>query len=189
MRHAALAGLLAFATLPALADDAADALALLSDADCATLACRPAGAFSLGTVDDQSFPVVRSPYVTKSGAVIVYPGESLVFEFPDAGATPGMPRYVPKPTGQEKNTLILTFKRQDAGGTPMMMLDSKSGLDTAIKFDATVTYLTAGGLVPKHSSTCAVLPHIFVNESWPQPLGPIVLTNFRFLSGGNMGCS
>src|SRR5689334_9343861 len=89
----------AAATAPGAGAGAAQSTPLIhpfSAEDCETLACRPAGrSYTVKTGDgkDQAVDVPRSPYVTKDGTIVIFPGERLIIDFPVAGALAGVPRF------------------------------------------------------------------------------------------------
>jgi hypothetical protein len=150
----------------------------LSDADCGKLACRPAGPFAVTGGDP--LPLPPTPYVTADGWIVIFPGETLVVEFPDAGETPGLPRYVADPSDKQKNTLKLTFESRGTGS----MLFLESALPNMLKMDATMSIPARGGLFARYTSTCPVFPKGVGSESWQPGLGPLVLRNFHFLPAG-----
>lgn len=170
---------------PAIAGrgDTVDVASALADTDCATLACRPAG--SLDGLDMRenkvSLPVPRSPYVTADGTIIVFPGETLVFTFANAGETPGKAVYVANPTGKEVNTLTVTYEQK--GTSNMLFLEHSMG--GTLKLDATMTAYSGSRYLAAYTSTCPLRPGLKGNEMWMQPLGPILLANLRFIGTGN----
>ena len=175
----ALAGLTLLAAPRAAAHT--DPHSVFSDADCDTVACRPAGTADLGTRDRHtvSAPVPKSPYVTKDGTIVIYPGEKLLFDFPQAGDTPGLPHYLANPTGSETNTLSVEFTQAKDGNPAMLML--RQTTSHTIKVDATMTVLEDGRVMATHTSTCPLWPNVMGNEMWQQPLGALLIDNVRYL--------
>jgi hypothetical protein len=147
----------ALAGNPALAQHVAvDPVAALSDADCGTLACRPLGSLDALDVHGQkiSLPVPKSPYVTRDGTIVIYPGETLTFAFQPSGDTLGPATYLAKPGGNASNGI------------------------------------SGDRLLGSYTSTCPLISNVMGNEMWQQPLGPILLSNIRFLpdAGATMVC-
>ena len=70
--------------------------------------------------------------------------------------------------------------------------DASAGL-ALTKPDAIIADIRLGaynGLHLIYTSSCAILPKMFDSEGWPEPLGPLVLNNIRFLPDSNtMSCN
>ncbi len=78
------------------------------------------------------------------------------------------------------NTLVISYGQLDprSGG---MMLKTEHNFARPLKFTAVLAVIGQGKYVQHATSTCAVLPGMFGMESWADLLGPLVLTDFRFL--------
>ncbi len=181
---------------PAVIEVSAD-LPGVSDADCGQTMCRPGGNRVQLQLDGQrtiGFTVPKSPYVTKDGAIIIYPGETLEFDFPQAGDTLGTPRFLrDMKNGIKANApataglpaaLTVEFKQDMSGVNPFMIMNLRHTMAKTLKLDATVSGFTHEGLKQAHSSTCALMPKLTDIETWPGVLGPVVLTNGRVVDGG-----
>jgi hypothetical protein len=164
----------------------------ISDADCGQLSCRPGGnrvELHLDAERALSFAVPKSPYVTKDGSIIIYPGETLEFDFPNAGTDLGPPRFLrdtknnvtssDSAAAKAPAALTIDFEQETIGGGPYMHMNLRHTLTKTLKLDATISGFTREGLKQSHSSTCALMPKIFDDESWPGILGPVVLANAR----------
>jgi hypothetical protein len=82
--------------------------------------------------------------------------------------------------GEPGGTLILSYHQ--IAGHPDMALRIEHNFEKPLKYDATIEPVSARGLGnPEHSSTCPVHPLVAGMETWPYPLGPITLRDFRFL--------
>jgi hypothetical protein len=57
-----------------------------------------------------------------------------------------------------------------------------------LKLDATIAIPGSTGFRLSHSSTCAIHPKAFANETWPDGLGPIILEHFRLVPEDKMTC-
>src|ERR1700709_765791 len=64
--------------------------------DCSVVACRAARTFEMQFPGDRlRASIPASPYLTSESHIVIFPGETLVFRFPDAAAaTPGQPHFV-----------------------------------------------------------------------------------------------
>ncbi|HXC57147.1 MAG TPA: hypothetical protein VNU97_17735 [Rhizomicrobium sp.] len=192
---------------------------------CLTAPCR-AGGYSVRVRGEGAHytlvGVRRSPYVLPDGAILIFPGETLVFAFAPDGDMLGAPRFVAEyapqfpaerdTAGDPTATPPLADLPKLAGGLPRDMLAKfppgtvivsygqsagqsgmnltlMSNLAKTMKLDAVIALIASGGYDERHASTCPVLPNLIDDENWAQPLGPMLLTNFRFQpAGGGMVC-
>jgi hypothetical protein len=195
MRTAVLAGaafsIAACANPMAMKSSAPEPMVSLEQA-CARSVCRTeAKPMRLRTPEGTTITLMteRFPYAD-GGRVSIFPGETFVVEFDDARRV-NQPRFVSltdkiddkpgitlAPTGS-KPTMSFELK-QDADG-PSMMLVTKSTLDAIVKFDATMYVPTGDGMRSEHTSTCPVIAGGGSFETWPFPIGMLVLSNFRVL--------
>jgi hypothetical protein len=77
-------------------------------------------------------------------------------------------------------TMIVSYHQ--AIGRPDMVLRIEHNFASPLKYDAEMERVTPNGLAaPKTTSTCPVQPVLAGNETWPYPIGPIRLKNFRFI--------
>jgi len=178
----ALAGLLAI--VPPASAAHRDGEVVTYGADCGASGCRAGGtSIDIKGADgrDYSIPVARSPYVLADGTIVIYPGESLVFEIP-GGDTPGTPHLLADgaSAGPGAATLTLNYSVRDT----MMELNISNGFDKSLKLDAYLGSPRGDSWSLHYTSSCTVLPHIFDMESWPAPLGPIFISNIRYLPAG-----
>jgi hypothetical protein len=198
------------------------ALAAEADSGCEMTACRPGG-FKLAVFFDRDhytgISVTHSPYVLPDGAILIFPGETLVFELPLDGEKIGRPKflgaYQPKypmmsdpdaplppspnlekldPAKLPPNTLVLSYGQTGgrAQGDPMMMLTLSDNLPMTLKLDAIMTVIRPHTTAYEQvpTSTCPLMPKAFGMESWPNALGPMILRNIRVLpAGAPMGCN
>jgi hypothetical protein len=65
---------------------------------------------------------------------------------------------------------------------PGMLLILEHNLPKILKLDADMMIIGKGGYEQKYTSTCPIKPGTATYEMWPHPIGPIVLSNARFLS-------
>jgi hypothetical protein len=124
------------------------------------------------------------------GTIVIYPGEELRFDFPNAGDTLGTPHLLAKgedaPAGTP--TLVLDYKVDEEHA--MMELLLKSGFTKTVKLDAYLGFPSGDDWKLHHTSTCALLAHISGFETWPAPLGPIFISNIRYLPANSvMSCN
>jgi hypothetical protein len=82
--------------------------------------------------------------------------------------------------GEPTGTLMLTY--QAIPGAVGMMLAIEHNFPKTIKFNAFVARPKPEGWKLEYSSTCAVKPGIGSGENWPDPLGMIILENFKLLA-------
>jgi hypothetical protein len=80
------------------------------------------------------------------------------------------------------NTLLVSYGQFKPQGESGMILTLDHNLPHMLKFDAIIAEMPRGtsAYSQHYSSTCPVQAKIWDNESWPTPLGPIILTKFRF---------
>jgi hypothetical protein len=79
------------------------------------------------------------------------------------------------------NTLLVSYGQLKPQGESSMVLTLNHNLPHTLKLDAIVAEIQSGSSVYRqhYTTTCPVVPKIWDNESWPMPLGPLVLTRFR----------
>lgn len=204
----ALAGSLA--ATPAVVDKpdvnevSAAAIPGANEADCSHADCRPGGNRTFLHYDSQhgvEFVVPRSPYLGNDGSIVIYPGETLLFDFPQATAnSPGRPRFLRTEDGEVKSndpaaagaraTLRVSYRQEPlAPGQFGMALDVKHLLPATLKFDTTISHFMTDRIVQAKSATCALAPNRTGGETWPELVGPLVLSDLRFgeQPGGNTG--
>lgn len=131
----------------------------------------------------------RFPYAD-DGQVSVFAGEAVVVDFASSkmisdphfvrvvdriDETRGRPRRGGRPT--------LSFQLNQDPDKPSMKLLIKSTLNVPIKFDANIFVPTVGGTKWTQSFTCPVDAGSSGTETWPYPIGMVVLTNFRIQPG------
>ncbi|ESQ83665.1 hypothetical protein AEAC466_11705 [Asticcacaulis sp. AC466] len=87
------------------------------------------------------------------------------------------------------NSIILSYGEASEHKTGMM-LSSDSTLTRAIKFEDTMYVVHPGksGYTEFHTSTCPVRAGRGVFETWPHPIGPMILTNLRFVPDKETVC-
>ena len=179
--------------IPALGEDAAtaDLGTILADSDCASQPCRAAATIEVRTPDGQmhSLAVPRSPYVTKAGTIVVFPGEAAVFDFPSAaGEVYGPPHLFSR---------IVYGKFESSAPLPKPVIGISFGLfhlgpdrtytsyrttanfDRAVLYDVTGTQLVDGKLVAGRTESCVKLPNSPLDSIPPGVTGPVLLGNFR----------
>jgi hypothetical protein len=66
-----------------------------------------------------------------------------------------------------------------------MALEVEHNLPHTVKVDAIIALIKTGAYDQHYTSTCPILPKIFGNEAWPEPLGPLIIRNVRFLPDSN----
>lgn len=177
---------------------------------CAKTVCREGGAKLTVFFDKErstKLDVTRSPYV-KDGAILIFPGETLAFELPFDGDKIGEPKFLGTyqpdfpmlrdPAGPAlpkldksklaPNTLVLSYGQMDGRGKggPSMMLTLTQNLPMTVKLDAFMTVLRpdSSETVQAYTSTCPLMPNRNSFENWPNALGPMILSNFRFQASG-----
>lgn len=155
--------------------------------------------------------VTHSPYVLPDGSILIFPGETLAFEVPFDGEKIGTPKFLgeyqpqypmmrdpegppappsnlPKLEQLPPNTLVLSYGQMGgrAQSDPLMMLTLSHNLPKALKVDAIMTVIRPRATVYEQAptSTCPVIAKGAGFESWPDPLGPMVLRNIRVLPDG-----
>jgi len=88
------------------------------------------------------------------------------------------------------NTLLISYGQFKPEGPAGMVLTLEHNLPHTLKLDAVITEISTAGYKQHASSTCPVLPKIWDNESWPYPLGPIILAKVRFQpDSGDIVCN
>lgn len=207
-----------FSGLAQAADQSADPVAR----ECAKVACRMGG-FEIAVFFDKddftSIKVTHSPYVLQGGEILIFPGETLVFELPLDGDKIGTPKFLgeylpefpmlrdpngpPAPpsvlTGLDKsniaaNTLILSYGQRGGQGKsdPSMMLTLWQNLPKTVKLEAIMAVIRprVSEYQQAYTSTCPLMPKLSSFENWAQPLGPMILRNFRVQpDNGTMLCN
>jgi hypothetical protein len=185
-------------------------------AACATQACRKGGFSVALRVDDKTFttiPVSHSPYVMPSGAILIFPGETIAVQFTLNGDKLTAPKflkaYAPRlPAQVSKNGKLSDpdtagLSKDDAGalppntvllsygqfkGQPGMVLEFEHNMPRNVKVDAIMAAIKTGGYDQKPASTCPVKPKLIGFETWQQPLGPMLLGNARFVADADGAC-
>jgi hypothetical protein len=224
----ATAFLIGAPAMPAMAEEAgAEGI----DSICATTACRTGGFEILINVDAKNYnytpvPVNRSPYVIpEDHSILLFPGETLVFQFPVENGKIGQPvfvkalapefpaqvdsegKLVPNPSDANlppipqkggsadasalpPNSLLLSYGEAERGQTGMM-LHIVSSLPQDVKFEDTMLLLQPGkpGYKNAHTSTCPVVAGLAGFETWSDPIGPMILSDFRFISSTERVCT
>ncbi|WP_443747770.1 hypothetical protein [Asticcacaulis solisilvae] len=84
-----------------------------------------------------------------------------------------------KVAGLPPDTLLLSYGQ--ANGQPGMMLFVDHTFARTLKLDATMSLIGKGRYEQRPTSTCPILPGVSSFESWPNPLGPMILKGFRLL--------
>lgn len=77
-------------------------------------------------------------------------------------------------------TLWLSYRA--IPGTVGMMLTIEHNLPRRLKLDAFIMRPTSAGWDLKYTSTCEIPPLLSSGENWPEPLGGIILENFRLVA-------
>lgn len=154
------------------------------------------------------------------GTIVIFPGETLVFRLPVADGKIGTPEFVaeyapempmeadpaaPPPPVRElpklkggmpvdilapfpEGTLIVSYGQR--GRSPMTYLTLVHNLPKTVKLDALMALIQPHAYDIRPTSTCPLMPKVFSFESWPHPIGPMLLKNIRYLSeGGGMVCN
>ncbi|ESQ74456.1 hypothetical protein [Asticcacaulis sp. AC402] len=192
---------------------------------CAERACRTGGYEVAVRINDKHYttvPIGRSPYVTEDGDILIYPGETLAFQFAVDGDKLRAPTFVkafsaqfpasiatedslsdnpadatlPKiPEGLSgermailpENTLLVSYGQY--GDDSGMIMELDQNLTQKLKLDATMFLIEKNAYDQQYTSTCPIYPGHSVMEFWPHEIGPIVLSNFRFLKDSDdMAC-
>ncbi len=169
-----------------------DVAAALSDKDCRVLPCRladSASIFSRGGAPS-NLPVLRSPYAAADGTISVYPGEALVFDFPQAGSTP-IPEFLSViRNGQTDRGASLPSVLLAVSYGPLSENDTYSGLQInhslpmGIAYDVVETEAKSGVLTVGAVLRCSLLPHTTASLAVPDNPGPVFLRNIRYLAPG-----
>ncbi|EGF89883.1 hypothetical protein ABI_43060 [Asticcacaulis biprosthecium C19] len=81
------------------------------------------------------------------------------------------------------NTLIISYGQ--SARRPAMMLTLDHNMTRTLKLDATMFLIEPGNYDSRYTSTCPLQSNITLYESWPHQIGPMVLSNFRFLKDGD----
>ena len=184
---------------------------------CTQTACREGGFDVAVSVDKEHYttvPVSHSPYVLPDGAILVFPGETLVFELPVADGKTGTAKFVaeyaptmpverdpngppapvrdlPKLKGEMPEEILAAFPE----GTFIvsygqlergagMCLMLMHNLPHNMKLDAVMSVIKPGKYELHPTSTCPLKPKIFSLEHWPHLIGPMILKNIRILPDG-----
>ncbi len=82
---------------------------------------------------------------------------------------------------------LFVYYRQIPNGASMI-LETGHNLEGTLKFDASIGRFGRQLFVYEHSSTCGAISGLGSLETWPYPLGPILLGNFRLLPGKVATC-
>ncbi len=80
------------------------------------------------------------------------------------------------------NSLLISYGQEQTGAT--MYLDFYSNLPRRLKLDAVMSVFGADGFVTGPTSICPLSPMTEGHEIWPDPLGPLALTNPHLLADG-----
>ena len=189
---------------PGLAEDS-------STDDCAKTACREGG-FNLAIAVDKdhytTIPVTHSPYVLPDGSILIFPGETLVFELPMEEEKIGIPKFVaeylperpaerdpqaPSVTPRDlpkldktqlpANSFVLSYGPM--GREPGMNLDMWQNSPKTVKVDAVMSVIRRDKYIHARTSTCPLMPKIIGFEMWQDPMGPMILQNIRILPDGS----
>jgi len=81
------------------------------------------------------------------------------------------------------NTLLLSYGQLK--GLAGMVLEIEHSFPRTLKVDAIIALIKPGAYDQHYTSTCSIMPKLFGTESWPQPLGPLIIRNARFLPDNN----
>ncbi len=81
------------------------------------------------------------------------------------------------------NTLVISYGQFE--GQSGMVLEVEHNLPHTLKVDAIIALIKPGSYVQHYTSTCPIMPKMFGTESWPEPLGPLIIRNVRFLPDSN----
>lgn len=82
---------------------------------------------------------------------------------------------------------LFVFYRQIPNG-PDMILETGHNLGGVLKFEATIARPTREGFHFEHTSTCGAVSGLGAIETWPYPIGPIMLENFTLTPGRSVTC-
>jgi hypothetical protein len=106
---------------------------------------------------------------------------------PDDAALPAVNGKLPadQVATLSPNTILISYGQLQRLGGSGMQLTSEHNLAHMVKFDAIVAEFAGDSYRQHPTSSCPVMPKIVGMENWPNPLGPIVLTRFRFVEQGN----
>lgn len=166
--------------------------------DCAKVPCRAARTVDLNFGGNElHFAVPASPYFTADGHIVIFPGESLVFRFSFTADDPGAPQFVRQEAAaapgdalkdEPPGTLVLSYGQ--FMGQDTMTLTLQHNLPSTLKLKAFMSVLGPDGAKLAYTSTCPIMPKIIGMENWQQPLGLIILEDFKFQSAapGSMVC-
>jgi hypothetical protein len=156
--------------------------------DCTKVACRAARTVDMIFGQNElRFAVPASPYLTSDGHIVIFPGERLVYRFPFTADHPGTPEFVREEAvdsadGALKDappgTLVLSYGQFTGNGT--MTLTLQHNLPATLKLKAFMSVPGPDGFKLVYTSTCPVLPKVIGMENWQQPLGLIILEDFKF---------
>jgi hypothetical protein len=145
------------------------------EGDCTQVACRADG----------------TPYVLKDGTIVIYPGESLAFDFPAMGDTPGTPHFLAdtkaNPAWKPADGSTILTLDYSGGGMPMLGIRQTSS--KFMKADLYLGRASGNTIRGAYTSSCALMPRVIDMEQWQQELGPLLVNNIRFLPDSNtMSC-
>lgn len=186
---------------------------------CAKTVCRTGG-YAIAVATDKehytTVPVTHSPYVDPdTAAIVIFPGETLVFRLPVAEGKIGTPEFVaeyapempmeadpagpplavrelPKLKGKmpadalapfPEGTLIVSYGQR--GRAPSTFLTLTQNLPKTVKLDALMAIIRPNAYEFRPTSTCPLISKVYSFESWPHPIGPMMLKNIRFQPDGN----
>lgn len=136
---------------------------------------------------DKPVPVSVTRYAPRYPAMIVKSDAAPVANADDA-ALPAMKGDSLSGT-IPPNLLIVSYGQFKPQGETGMVLTIESSLPHKLKLDAIIAEIAPGSYKQHYTSTCAIQPKLTDFENWPNALGPIVLTNFRFLADdATMSC-
>jgi hypothetical protein len=189
-------------------DDAWADPASVSHDECSAQPCRDARVVDIALGDGAVFraSIPRSPYLTEEHHIVLFPGERVVFRFSLEGEQLAAPKFIsaetleplPSPdagaydkvdklSNQPPGTLMLTY--QPAAGARGMVLLIEHNLPQPLKMKAFVNRMTPDGWKLSYTSTCRIPPNLAEMETWGEPLGLIILEDFRLLSNTDaMSC-
>lgn len=136
--------------------------------------------------DSLGKPVAAQRYAPHYPALIVESGGSPKTN-PDDAALPQTKRgTAPEElAGLPDNTVLISYGQMEPRGLGGMQLVAEHNFHATLKFDALINVIEPHAYRSAHSSTCPVRQGLIMYESWPDRLGPIVLSNIRFLAAGD----
>jgi len=130
-----------------------------------------------GTTYDQTFdwfqPILQGDPVWLN----ILPGETIHLEMePEGNAL--RPRRIVTELRAPERTVTFQFSQDAKLG---MLLTVNNPFSRPLKYDLFMLLLEDREEKPRSTSSCPVVPHLQVYESWPDVIFTLTVTNFRFV--------